>query len=315
MMKKLALAAAPVVLGLALTTTAKPQNLLRLHQTNVVEAAVKAPVVQAQYVPNFKHVKALIFYAINQLRRENGLQPLKYNQRITDAWAQSIANSNAFASTVKHNMTAQRAAMHKIGYYFFGENLAMTPVNIAIRSGQNILSPIKSDQQLAIQLVTQYYDDVGVSDFGHRKNLLNPWFSQVGIAFAQKTDSAGVTRIYNSLDFGGVSTASTNSAINNYVAYSSANGLSANWPSQYHPLNEATIDARSGEYGIISYLPGQSVNLWNGYGDQKVFSKRRLVNGSSWKILDAKTDSHGHLWYLVGANQWLDSSYVQVYSW
>ncbi|MCD2256511.1 CAP domain-containing protein [Lactobacillus sp. CC-MHH1034] len=313
-MRKMAYLVAPALLGFALSS----MNALPMPPSNQPQAVLAdtLPAQTVRYTPNFDHVRSLIFYGINHLRQENGLAPVQYNQTITDAWAQKITNQNAVSSNLAHNMTSERQAMHSIGYYFFGENIAMTPINVSIRSGANILTPITSDEQLAIGLITQYYDDVGVTDFGHRKNLLNPWYTQVGIAFAQRTDTDGVTRVYNSLDFAGTSTIQTNNMINSYVAYTSAIGVNdAQWPSHYTPLNDTNIDAQSGMYGVVHYNNGDAITLWDGYTDQKIPSGRYLANGTAWKINSAETDDHGHLWYEVGPNQWIDSTYVNTYSW
>lgn len=316
-MRKLPLFGAAALLGLT-STVVKPVTAQLEGQPTVAQAAVASQTpaqsaITVQYSPNLNHVQALLFYAINNLRKQNNLQPLHYNQSITNAWSQKIVDQNANQSTLNHDMAGESQAFHSIGYTFFGENLAMTPINTSIRSGANVLDPITSDEQLAIALVTQYYDDVGVADYGHRKNLLNPYFDQVGMALSEKTDASGVTRIYNSLDFAGVSTPATNNAINNYVSYTSQNGVNNSaYPSTYAPLSPTYINWQSGIYGVVNHSSG--LQLWTGYGDNRTYSGRTLPNGSAWKIDATKVDSHGTLWYLVGPNQWLDSHYVTDYA-
>lgn len=316
-MKKVYLLSAAALLGLT-STAVKPITSQLKGQTPAVAEADAVPqtptdsAVTVQYSPNLNHVQALMFYAINNLRQQNRLQPLQYNQNITNAWSQNIVDRNANQNSLSHDMAGESQAFHSIGYTFFGENLAMTPVNTPIRSGNNILDPITSDEQLAIALVTQYYDDVGVADFGHRKNLLNPYFTQMGMAFAQRTGADGVTRVYNSLDFAGVSSPATNHLINTYVAYSSQAGTSNAYPSTYTPLSPKYINWQSGIYGVVTRDSG--LELWDGYGDNRHYSGRTLADGSAWKIDATKVDNHGNLWYLVGPNQWIDSHYVTVYA-
>ncbi|MFD1671024.1 CAP domain-containing protein [Agrilactobacillus yilanensis] len=320
-MNKFCMLSCATLLGLSLATAKPMIPGFQTQQPHYVKAAISpgtatnaAATTTIRFSPNLDHVRALMFYAINQLRQQNGLHPLQYNQSITNAWSQTIVDRNATQSTLSHDMTDESHALNSIGYYFFGENLAMTPINTYIRSGGALLNPITNDEQLAIALVTQYYDDVGVTDYGHRKNLLNPWFTQVGMAFTKTTDANGVTRVYNSLDFAGVATAATNSAINNYVSYSSESGVNeSTWPTHYTPLSETYINWQSGIYGVINDKAG--LDLWTGYGQNRSYSGRVLPYGSAWKIDGTKVDSNGTLWYLVGPNQWLDSNYVNVYGW
>ncbi|MCD2256527.1 CAP domain-containing protein [Lactobacillus sp. CC-MHH1034] len=270
--------------------------------------------LQVAYQPNFDHVRALMVHGINDLRAQNGLQPLRYNQNITDAWSQTIVDRNMRNGKVAHEIGDQRQAMHQIGYYFFGENLAMTPIDVPIKSGDRILPAVTSDQQLAIALITQYYDDIGVADFGHRKNLLNPYFDQIGLALNYRTDADGTVRVYNSLNFAGVATNENNQAINDYLAYSTTIGLDQQrFPSTYTPLDEQTISRQANLIGVVPR--NQNIHLYNRYGQQATHSGRQLPGGSTWRITETCYDETGQLWYQVGADQWVNSNSIQVQCW
>lgn len=61
--------------------------------------------------------------------------------------------------------------------------------------------------------------------------------------------------------------------------------------------------------GQIHYVPGYGIMVWGQPG--KNMLKRYLPHGSKWKIYKRAT-VNGHVWYNLGGNQWIDSTYVNI---
>lgn len=63
--------------------------------------------------------------------------------------------------------------------------------------------------------------------------------------------------------------------------------------------------------GVIDYVPGFAVNLYQGDISQLSFSGRRLNHGSRWQVL-GKAQAADGTWYVsLGANQWVNARYVK----
>lgn len=267
------------------------------------------------YTPNITVVKNLILTEINRLRAQNHLPALKLNNTITLAWSNGIVAKNAQLPHLQHD-PLQPTVLNKLGFALTGENLASTPVGVTRLFGNLRKPAITDDQTLAVETVAQYYDDYGVADYGHRKNLLNPYFTDVGIAFALKKDTDGNYIVYNALDFGGNVSASQYNAAAAYFNYAHQNGLSAQYPTVYQPSNPATLapalikTAAPKRVATVDYRGG--VGLFNGYGPSARFTKRMLPNGTRWLVSAVAKDNVGRTWYQVGGNQWIDAKYVTV---
>ncbi len=54
----------------------------------------------------------------------------------------------------------------------------------------------------------------------------------------------------------------------------------------------------------INYVPGYGVNIWDNY-NRGHFTGQRAQHGTTWNVLDQKTDKKGRVWYQVGENQWI----------
>ena len=61
--------------------------------------------------------------------------------------------------------------------------------------------------------------------------------------------------------------------------------------------------------GTVNYAGKGKVAVWN-----KPFKPHRVIkyetNGSSWNVFQQATDENDHVWYCLGGDQWIDSSYL-----
>lgn len=261
-------------------------------------------VTNAVYKPNVTAVQNMMLLEINRLRAQNHLGALRLDNGITNAWSNQIVQSNAQLPSLHHDPN-QPNVLNRLGFLLTGENLASTPGGVPRLFGSLRKPAITDDATLAVQIVEQYYDDYGVADYGHRKNLLNPYFTNVGIAFALKKDTDGNYIVYNALDFGGNTPSWQYSVVRAYFNYSQQNGLSGYYPTRYTPSNPASlrIATVTGKWGV---------QLDNGYGPSARYTGRTLPKGSQWQVGNIARDTQGKTWYLVGGNQWIDAAYTSV---
>lgn len=59
----------------------------------------------------------------------------------------------------------------------------------------------------------------------------------------------------------------------------------------------------------INYVPGYGINIWTSYNHGH-FTGQRAQHGTTWSVLDEKTDSKGREWYKVGDGQWILAQYT-----
>lgn len=59
----------------------------------------------------------------------------------------------------------------------------------------------------------------------------------------------------------------------------------------------------------INYVPGYGINIWDNYNGGH-FTGQRAQHGTTWNVLDQKTDKKGRVWYQVGQNQWIMAQYT-----
>lgn len=59
----------------------------------------------------------------------------------------------------------------------------------------------------------------------------------------------------------------------------------------------------------INYVPGYGINIWTSYNHGH-FTGQRAQHGTTWTVLDQKTDSKGRTWYKVGDGQWIMAQYT-----
>ncbi|MFC6322400.1 C40 family peptidase [Companilactobacillus baiquanensis] len=62
----------------------------------------------------------------------------------------------------------------------------------------------------------------------------------------------------------------------------------------------------------VSYAPDSGIDLWQGYGTNKVATGQKLYNGSEWRFDSKVIDSNGDAWYQIGTNQWIEGTYLQI---
>lgn len=65
--------------------------------------------------------------------------------------------------------------------------------------------------------------------------------------------------------------------------------------------------------GTVHYVKGYGVNLWNGYGNEKEFSGRRILDGSQWKVYKKAIVGNTY-WFNLGADFWVDGQYMNIES-
>lgn len=62
--------------------------------------------------------------------------------------------------------------------------------------------------------------------------------------------------------------------------------------------------------GTISYVGKGKVALWNSPYEPHHITGEYVANGTKWKVSVQATDEKDHVWYQLGINQWIDSSYI-----
>ena len=180
----------------------EPQPIQSMIQYDAYQLAVLSEVNLARTDP--------LSYARTRLEREsrshtdNGayaelshmtpVSPLTFNPILTKAasgYAAFLAAKNCFGHN-EQGTPFQR--MTKEGYRFStaGENIACGSF-----PQQNAL---ENPEQAAIAFVKQWIIDKGVSGVGHRKNILNTQFKEIGIGFGRNERSTYVN--YTVQDFG-----------------------------------------------------------------------------------------------------------------
>lgn len=100
---------------------------------------------------------------LNRLRVENGIQPVMANEQLSN-FSQQRAQSLKKQGYLSHN--GWWLESHPQGYA--AEN---------IETAFNLYNNKKN----ALNAISEFYDDPGNPNLGHRKSMLNPYFTQVGI--------------------------------------------------------------------------------------------------------------------------------------
>lgn len=62
----------------------------------------------------------------------------------------------------------------------------------------------------------------------------------------------------------------------------------------------------------IAYAPGDGIDLYQGYGNNKSATGQKLTNGTQWKFLQKVVDGNGDAWYEIGNDQWVSGQYTKV---
>lgn len=63
--------------------------------------------------------------------------------------------------------------------------------------------------------------------------------------------------------------------------------------------------------GTVNYIKGFGINLWQGYGRNRVFTGRRLADQSQWKVFK-KAVIDDTYWFNLGGDLWVEGSYLKV---
>lgn len=72
------------------------------------------------------------------------------------------------------------------------------------------------------------------------------------------------------------------------------------------------IEVENTGTATIAYAPNIGIDLWQGFGNKKVATGRKLTNGSSWKFFQKVVDFNGDAWYEIGSNQWISGAYTKI---
>ncbi len=133
-------------------------NMAR-HDGPLFEETFLQSYIEDNHMKKSKYVKSLT----RDLRKISGIQPLKIEKDLT-AVAQGHANKMGKSRRVGHQ-----------GFNKRYEPLMGNPYN---HVGENC----SYGYELAIDIVLSLLIDEGISDVGHRKNILNEEFNSVGVA-------------------------------------------------------------------------------------------------------------------------------------
>jgi hypothetical protein len=142
----------------------------------------------AKYTPDYKVIKLRTVYYLNQLRVLNNLNPL-----VRDITAEKVAQKRANyqkANTLTHDGLSE--ALKEITNSNYGtENLAYQWIDT-----------FDSDDEVAKSIIELWFEDKGIPNKGHLKQMLNPYYDIVGIGL--KVDKEG--KIYISMVYASTTT-------------------------------------------------------------------------------------------------------------
>ncbi len=129
--------------------------------------------ITASYIDgnsDFKSCEKLIFYLTNSCRRLNGVSPVAYSKRVSKAaryHSVDMAENDYFSHENKSGANpGDRLDKYGVSYNAYGENIA---------AGQRML--------------VYDFNDGWYNSKGHRKNMLNPIYTHIGLGMAYNEDS------------------------------------------------------------------------------------------------------------------------------
>jgi uncharacterized protein YkwD len=157
----------------------------REHSSESLEPPQAGPKVNDQG-PDLSRVAELILDRTNQFRTEQGREPLKTNDRLTKTaqdFANFLAHTDRFSHTADGNEPWEREAEHGYEYCLVLENIAWESDPAGFTA-----------KELAERFVEGWKKSPG-----HRKNLLDPDVTEIGIGVAH---SPHTDRYYAVQDFG-----------------------------------------------------------------------------------------------------------------
>src|SRR5699024_7768334 len=82
--------------------------------------------------------------------------------------------------------------------------------------------------------------------------------------------------------------------------------------------NDATkyngLEVENTGTATIAYASDVGLDLWQGFGNDKVATGRKLANGTSWKFFDKVVDFNGDAWYEIGSDQWISGAFTKIHN-
>lgn len=233
-----------------------------------------------------------ILVELNNLRAQNGeskvtgVYPLTYLAQSRAAHLSNIGRLDEHAGyNYKNGAPYTSVAGENIGYWY---NSAIT-----------------DPKEIAKQIIEDLYDDTGIANYGHRKNMLNPYFKHVGIGV---TINPATGYIYYAQDFGTTSTELGNDyqAASAYAKYTQQNGLSSQYPTTYD--KNASVSTQSGVFPgatkINSVVSTKGLtHLYDAPSNGKL-SNRGLAPNTDWYTDQVFVDQAGNHWYRVSTSEW-----------
>jgi uncharacterized protein YkwD/glutaredoxin len=132
--------------------------------------------------------------AFNELMRHPRLNPLRLNSKLclaADNYTRFMAQHNVFGHD-ENGTPFTRIKDAGYLYHAAGENIAA--------GSDDARDAFASPEQAAIVFIKQLIIDSGIKGVGHRKNILNPYFKELGVGFFRKIGSQYVN--YTVQDFG-----------------------------------------------------------------------------------------------------------------
>ncbi|WP_125707661.1 CAP domain-containing protein [Companilactobacillus zhongbaensis] len=177
-------------------------------------------------------------------------------------------------------------------------------------AGENIgywyNSAISDPKVIAKHIIANLYDDTGIANFGHRKNMLNPYFQHVGIGVSINPIT---NYIYYAQDFGTTSAELGNNydAAVAYANYTKQDGLSSQYPTKYD--QNATVSTTKSEIfpgatKINSVVSTQGLTRLYDAPTNGKLSNRGLAPNTDWYTDQVYVDSAGNHWYRVSTSEW-----------
>ena len=136
--------------------------------------------------PDLARVEKLVFQYTNEFRKQQGRRPLKLNDKLSQSardYADYLARTDKFGHTADGKQPSQRAAEHGYAWCVVAENIAWEYDSRGFTT-----------DQLARQLIDGWKHSPE-----HRRNLLDPDVTEVGVAVAFGKASG---RYYAVQDFG-----------------------------------------------------------------------------------------------------------------
>ena len=137
-------------------------------------ASAKPPSASAK---DLAPVAELIISQTNEFRKSQGLNPVAVNQDLTAAaqyFANYMARTDRYGHTADGKRPADRAKEHGYEYCIVSENIAYQYSSVGFKN-----------EELSAKLVEGWKNSPG-----HRKNMLEPYVLDTGVAVAQSANTA-----------------------------------------------------------------------------------------------------------------------------